>query len=153
MNKIILIIIVVVLVGIGGYFLLKGEKEEETSTPTTAPTPAPGVAPGEVEEKIVLPEEPTGEVKEFDMIARQWEFSPDTITVNKGDTVILHIKSIDVAHGFSFPSGFGGVDAILEPGKTVDVEFIANEKGTFMFACSISCGSGHTRMIGQLIIK
>lgn len=97
--------------------------------------------------------ESTGEVKEFDMIAKQWEFSPNTITVNKGDTVILHIESIDVAHGFGFPSGFGGIDAMLEPGEIVDVEFIADERGTFMFACSISCGSGHIRMTGQLIVK
>lgn len=105
------------------------------------------------EKKETLFEQPAGEVKEFDMTAKKWEFSPNTITVNKGDTVILHIKSIDVNHGFAFPSGFNDINVTLRPGETVDVEFVADQEGTFMFVCSIICGSGHSRMIGQLIVK
>jgi len=37
-----------------------------------------------------------GEVKEFDVIAKQFSFEPGVIEVNKGDKVILNIKSIDV---------------------------------------------------------
>lgn len=93
----------------------------------------------------------TGEVKEFDMTAVQWSFDPETITVNKGDTVKLHINSIDVAHGFRLPDF--GVNERLELGKTVNVEFVADKTGTFMFSCSVVCGSGHSRMKGKLIVK
>lgn len=93
----------------------------------------------------------TGIIKEFSMTAKKWEFEPSQITVNKGDTVKLHIESIDVKHGFGL-SAFG-VNENLSPGKTVDVEFVADRTGTFTFACTVFCGSGHSGMKGQLIVK
>lgn len=95
--------------------------------------------------------EPTGEIKVFEMTAKQWEFEPSTITVNRGDTVELHIESLDVTHGFSLPDF--GINEVLEPGKDVHVEFVADKTGTFTFACSVPCGSGHGRMSGQLVVQ
>ena len=93
----------------------------------------------------------TGETKEFDIIAKQWQFSPNKIEVNKGDTVILNIESIDVNHGFALPTF--GVSEFLSPGNTVKIEFVANQKGTFVFACSVSCGVGHSGMRGKIIVN
>jgi cytochrome c oxidase subunit 2 len=93
----------------------------------------------------------TGEIREFDMTARQWEFEPDTITVNKGDTVKLHIKSVDVTHGFSLPDF--GINVNLVPGEDTHVEFVADKTGTFSFACSVYCGTGHGGMVGTLIVE
>ncbi len=93
----------------------------------------------------------TGEIKEFDIIARNWEFVPDTIEVNLGDKVELHIESVEGTHGFSL-SDFG-INERLEPHQDVHVDFIADKTGTFTFACSVPCGSGHSRMSGQLIVK
>ncbi len=90
-------------------------------------------------------------VRQFTMTARQWEFSPDTITVNKGDTVVLSIRSIDVAHGFALPEF--GVNERLEPGKVVEVEFVADKTGTFSFFCSVLCGAGHSDMKGTLVVE
>lgn len=115
---------------------------------TTSEVPASGN--GGVAEKVVEVKS-SGEVKEFDMIAKQWEFTPNTIEVNQGDTIKLHIKSTDVTHGFKLLEF--GVDESLKPGKTVDVEFIADKTGTFTFACSVFCGSGHSGMKGQLIVN
>ena len=94
---------------------------------------------------------PTGPVKEFNMVAKQWEFEPSVIQVNKGDTVRLHINSIDVTHGFSMPDF--GINVDLEPGKTVDVEFTADKQGRFTFACSVFCGEGHAAMRGQVVVR
>lgn len=93
----------------------------------------------------------TGEVKEFEITAKQFSFEPDVITVNKGDTVKLKITSIDVTHGFAINEF--GIREILYPGKTVNVEFVADKTGTFAFYCSISCGTGHSGMRGQLAVK
>ena len=93
----------------------------------------------------------TGEVKEFTMTAKQWEFNPSTITVNKGDRVKLSITSVDVTHGFTI-SEFG-VNSRLNPGETTDVEFVADKSGTFSFFCSVQCGEGHLGMRGQLIVN
>ena len=90
-------------------------------------------------------------IKEFDMIARTWEFEPSTITVNKGDTVLLHIQSVDKMHGFGL-SAFG-VNEYLAPGEVLDIEFLADRIGTFTYLCTIYCGSGHGDMKGQLIVE
>lgn len=90
-------------------------------------------------------------VVELGVVARQWEFVPNRIEVNEGDTVILHVTSIDVAHGiriFEF-----GVSERLEPGETVDIEFVADKKGTFPFVCSVFCGSGHGSMTGEIVVN
>ena len=93
----------------------------------------------------------TNEVKEFTMTAKQWEFNPSTITVNKGDRVKLNIKSLDVNHGFAI-SDFN-VNSRLEPGKETVVEFVADKTGTFTFFCSVQCGEGHGGMKGKLIVN
>jgi len=90
-------------------------------------------------------------IKEFSIVAKQWQFSPSKIEVNEGDSVVLNVRSVDVAHGIAIPAF--GVNEYLSPGQTVRMEFVANKKGTFTFSCSVSCGVGHTGMIGKLIVK
>ena len=90
-------------------------------------------------------------VHEIAMVARKWVFEPDTITVKKGDTVKLTVESVDVTHGFALPAF--GINENLTPGKTVEIEFVADNAGTFPFACSVVCGSGHKGMTGELIVE
>lgn len=132
--KLYTIILMLLIVGV---ILVSGCAQQGTPKTTTPTTPTQTA--------------PTGEVKEFTMTAKKWDFSPSTITVNKGDTVKLHIKSIDVTHGFGLPDF--GINENLAPGKTVDVEFVADKTGTFTFACTVFCGSGHGGMKGQLVVK
>ncbi|MDA2922994.1 cupredoxin domain-containing protein [Patescibacteria group bacterium AH-259-L07] len=127
MNKIILGIIVVVLIAIGGYFLLQSEPQQQSEP------------------------EPQPQVKEFNIVARRFAFDPDTITVNKGDTVKLNITSTDTTHGLAI-SEFG-VNAILPPGETKTIEFVASQSGSYTMFCSVACGSGHFDMKGTLIVK
>jgi len=93
----------------------------------------------------------TGDVKEFSLIAKEWEFVPNTITVNKGDRVILNIQNVDVAHGFALTEF--NVNEDLEPRKTTKIEFVADKEGTFPFFCSVFCGDGHSAMKGRLIVN
>lgn len=94
---------------------------------------------------------PTAATKEFTVKAMSFDFVPSTITVNKGDTVILHVTSEDTQHGISIPQF--GVNENLPPGQTVTVQFVADKSGTFPFFCSVFCGSGHQSMKGSLIVK
>lgn len=87
----------------------------------------------------------------FDIVASQFEFSPSTITVNVGDTVVLNLTTSDVPHGFSL-SQFGA-SATITPGQTKTVEFVADEAGTFTFSCSVVCGAGHSGMSGQIVVN
>jgi len=105
----------------------------------------------ETTQEPVQIEAPTSDVVEIDIIARQWDFNPATITVNEGDEVKLNIKSVDVTHGFSLFEF--GVNERLTPGKTTIVEFTADKKGEYIFFCSVPCGKGHTGMRGKLVVE
>ncbi len=94
--------------------------------------------------------EMTGNVVEVSMIARNWEFEPETITVNRGDTVKLSIYSEDIDHGFALSEY--GINEVVAPGETVIVEFVADKAGTFNTFCSVPCGSGHGEMRGSLVV-
>jgi cytochrome c oxidase subunit 2 len=101
-----------------------------------------------------LQEMPAGQKeneREFAITARRFEFSPSTITVNKGDKVKITITSTDVPHGFSIEEY--GIDEKLNPNEPVVVEFIADKAGTFTYRCSVPCGAGHAAMSGTLIVR
>ncbi len=89
--------------------------------------------------------------QEFVITAKQWEFNPNTITVNEGDKVRLKITSTDVPHGFALPTF--KINRRLEPGQEEIIEFIANKKGSFEFFCSVYCGAGHKNMRGTFIVE
>lgn len=93
----------------------------------------------------------SGNILEINVKARSWEFEPDTIRVRRGDTVILHLESEDVPHGF-WLSAYG-IQERLEPGRVVDASFVADKEGTFSYVCSVPCGKGHGDMRGTLIVK
>lgn len=92
-----------------------------------------------------------GPVKEFRMTAKQFEFEPGTIEVNKGDRVKLIVTSTDVPHGISIPEY--DINERLDVGKPVAIEFTADKEGTFTAFCSVFCGSGHSNMKGKIIVR
>ncbi len=91
----------------------------------------------------------------IELVARQpaaGGWSRERIVVNKGERVRFRIRSEDVVHGFSI--GRLGVDAgPIEPGKTVTVEFMANQTGEFTFYCTTWCDPNHPRMRGTLEVR
>jgi len=109
---------------------------------------------GQFEETLEKSENSAGGIEgvvEIEMIAKQWEFEPSTIIANKGDNVILKIKSNDVTHGFNLPAF--NINKNLPPGEIVVVEFLADKVGEFDFFCSVPCGAGHSNMNGKLVVE
>jgi len=105
--------------------------------------------------------------KTFAIRARQYAYDPPVITVNKGDTVHITLKSLDVVHGFyleghnidvhifpmaptmrvvdeSQPDGYRPVNEIV---------FVAERAGKFRFRCSHTCGTLHPFMQGEFIVE
>jgi len=87
-------------------------------------------------------------------------WSPNTIVVNKGDTVVLKVTNPrGNYHSFSIPE-FGVSTSMLDPrGGTETVEFVADKAGTFTFSCEIPynpdkqwCDPDHAMMTGTLIV-
>ncbi len=94
------------------------------------------------------PSAPT--TRRFTMVSRQFEFEPNTIQVNQGDTVIITLTADDVVHGF-FLDGYG-VKMRVEPGQSQTVQFVADKSGKFRYRCSVSCGTMHPFMLGELVV-
>ena len=102
-------------------------------------------------QESIPPKGDSGQLKEIEVRAFKFGFSPDPIIVEKGDKVRLIVKSEDVEHGIAIPDF--GINAEIEPGKTTIVEFTADKQGEFTIFCSVFCGSGHQAMKGSLIVK
>ncbi len=87
----------------------------------------------------------------FEITASRYRFEPATLEVTEGDRVILTLRSADTTHGFAISEL--KVKAIVpKGGAPVTVEFMASRAGTFPFACSEYCGSGHRQMKGRLVV-
>ena len=84
----------------------------------------------------------------IEMNARTFAFEPSTISVQKGDTVSIHLESLDAQHGL-FIDGYD-VNIQAEPGKSAQATFVADKDGKFKFRCSVTCGALHPFMIGEL---
>lgn len=154
-----LLIILMAIVGVGLLILNTGEPtagsgQNAASATATKPNNAenePAKTATQTSKTAKTPPATAALLKEFQMTARQWEFEPSTITVNRGDRVRLKITSEDVAHGLAIPQF--KVNSRLEPGQETVVEFTADQNGTFTFFCSIFCGAGHSGMRGTLVVK
>jgi len=81
--------------------------------------------------------------------------NPERITVNKGDTVIMHLTNLeraqDETHGFTVDNY--NVHMSLEPGETATVKFVADLEGVFPYYCTEFCSALHLEMMGYLMVK
>ena len=82
--------------------------------------------------------------------ADRFAYAPAVLRVNRGDRVILTLQAGDVVHGFSL-DGYG-INVRVEPGRSQTVEFVAERAGKFRYRCSVSCGSLHPFMTGELVV-
>jgi cytochrome c oxidase subunit II len=91
------------------------------------------------------------EVKTIDVLASQYQFEPATISVAQGDRVRLRLRSADRTHGLAIKA-FRVKALIPKGGEAVDVEFVADQAGTFDVTCAEYCGTGHAAMKGKLVV-
>ncbi len=76
--------------------------------------------------------------------ARRFEFTPSTVTLKKGEPVVLRLTSDDVTHGF-FVRPLN-IDAEIHPGSTTEVEVTPQTAGTYTIICDHFCGVNHGNM-------
>jgi cytochrome c oxidase subunit II len=88
--------------------------------------------------------------EDTDVTAKKFEFTPDTITLKKGEPVVLVLSSQDRKHGFNL-RGFG-IHADVNPGEVARVRFTPNKTGRFTFSCDVFCGEGHEDMTGTVVV-
>lgn len=76
--------------------------------------------------------------------AQRFSFSPNEITVKKGEEVRLVIQSTDVSHGLVIEDL--GVKTDIKKGQSSEVKFTPTMAGTFDGKCAHFCGKGHGSM-------
>jgi cytochrome c oxidase subunit 2 len=81
----------------------------------------------------------------IDIVASNWKFTPNTITVPPGEPTTLRVTSTEGVHGLSSPD-LGIPDTTIMPNKFVTVTFTPQKEGTYVVHCSVVCGAGHPNM-------
>lgn len=89
-------------------------------------------------------------IKEFNLEAYQFGFSPEVIEVKKGDIVKIIATPRDVTRGVYLKEY--NINVPVEKGKTKKIEFIADKTGEFNILCSVYCGKGHHAMKAKLVV-
>jgi len=82
--------------------------------------------------------------------AKRFDFSPDSITLKKGEPVVFEISSADREHGFNLRAF--SVRTNVSPGKVSRIRFTPDKTGKFTFSCDVFCGDGHEEMTGTIVV-
>jgi cytochrome c oxidase subunit 2 len=83
--------------------------------------------------------------------AKKFDFSPESITLKKGEPVVLEISSADREHGFNLRAF--GVRTNVSPGKVSRIRLTPDKTGKFTFTCDVFCGDGHEEMAGTVVVN
>ncbi len=85
-------------------------------------------------------------VKSFEIVLQNQAYSPDTVRVKLGDTVVFNIDNKDNEdHGLHLPQ-FGVAEGVPPLQKT-SVRFVANQAGTV----ATSCATNHPEKINVIV--
>ena len=137
MNKTILIIAGVLIVIVGGYFLLKGSYQAPTPTPTQTPPTT---------------QAPASQVTEISVSGTEFSFNPASISVKTGERVKITFQNNGRAPHNLILEGLDITTKTVGGGQTDIVEFTAPSSGTYTFFCSVP-GHRATGMEGNLRVE
>ena len=129
MRKATFIITGIFLALVVGAFLFMSRPQNKSQV-EVSPSPTP-VATNEG----ILAEEG---VREIEVIATEYTFSPNTLSLTKGQKVILTFKNMGrMPHDFVVDE-LGIRTKTIQGGQSDTIEFTPNEAGIFGFYCSVS---------------
>lgn len=82
------------------------------------------------------------------IVASRFSYSPNQITLKKGEPVVLVLRSTDVTHGFQISEM--SIKTEIKKGKDTEVPLTPIETGHFVARCAHFCGTGHGSMTLQI---
>ncbi len=132
--------IIVIIILSGGYYLFRNNSEEPAITPvirTPTTTPTTGTSTTSTTTQATT-------TRSFTVSGENFEFSPDSIVVKKGDTVRLTFRSIGGSHDLRIEDYEIGTK-VLANGAQETLTFEADTAGTFAYYCSV----GNHRAMGM----
>ena len=83
--------------------------------------------------------------------ASKFNFTPDHITLVKGQPVTLQLTSSDRIHGFMIRTL--KIDTDVKPGKVTEITVTPQAAGTFTAICDHYCGLGHGNMKMKVVVE
>lgn len=138
MKNTLLVLVVVIVLGIGGYFLMnkKSAVNEEKLEPTS---------------EAVMEKETAKQAKEFMVEGAPFTFSLKEMRVKQGDTVTVTFANKEGFHDWVLDE-FNARTKQIKTGETDAVTFVADQAGTFEYYCSV--GNHRAQgMVGKLIVE
>jgi cytochrome c oxidase subunit 2 len=87
----------------------------------------------------------------IEIVARRFRYTPNDITVQAGERVVLAVTSQDFEHGLSLPDLKLRID--LVPDRVVRLELPPLRPGRYGFLCDNFCGDDHEDMHGRLVVQ
>ena len=135
MNKIVITIVIIALVLLGIFWISNQDSQD-----------VPSVTEGEDEEMM------ESEVKEFEVLGTEFDFSVPEMRVSVGDTVRVTFKNTGtMPHDFVIDE-FNVATQILSPGEEETIEFTASQAGEFEYYCSVGTHR-EQGMFGRIIVE
>lgn len=86
-----------------------------------------------------------------EITAKRFEFSPNKITLKKGEPVTLRLTTADVVHGFFLRPL--KIDELISPDKPTDITITPETAGTFTTICDHFCGVNHGNMKMTVVVE
>jgi cytochrome c oxidase subunit 2 len=87
--------------------------------------------------------------RRIEIAASKFSYSPNQITLKKGESVVLALRSTDVTHGLTIPD-LGVETTEIKKGKDSEIPVTPEKTGHFAGQCAHFCGTGHGSMIFQV---
>ena len=141
MKKYLLVVLAVLVIGVGGYFVLRSVG---SGAGLVANTPTPSLPPGLLEKPAPTP---IPRPREVVVTASEFSFSPSVIKVKVGERIKLVLKNDGQAsHNLVIAGGTPDISTaisdfgetrIISPGEMATLSFTAPSSGDYNFFCSL----------------
>src|SRR5262245_38234955 len=89
--------------------------------------------------------------KVVEITAKRFEFTPNKITLKKGEPVTIRLTSADVTHGFFLRPL--KIDELISPDKPTEVTITPQTAGTFTTICDHFCVLHHGSMKMTVVVE
>ncbi len=136
-----IIVGILVIVGLIGLYAMRIKNRTLSSQPSTQVKGQQGAQAAAT----------NGPVKEFTVDGSNFTFNPNTINVNKGDTLKITFKDDDGTHNLVI-DGYNVSTSTIHTGDSATVQFVADKTGTFAYYCSVD-SHREKGMVGKLIVQ
>ena len=146
MNKTVAgVIVIIIIIFVGAWYFMFHTVPQTPENTNIIDSTNQDVSTPPAENAVVAPlSVDVDPVREFTVVANNFSFSPNTITVKMGDTVKINVSNVGGTHDLKIDE-FNVATPRLGSGQSATVSFTADKTGSFQYYCSV----GNHRQMGM----